>query len=131
MTNFKYQVPGICEKTLLSVSLLLKFPGFFRASTKFPGYFQDYARGVEDFIPQPGMLYPCRSWNTFLSWRKKESRTGYVQNFPLPANVCFAGSGMKASREILEFDLYFLQCRDFIRETVISLALPQLHFTSV
>jgi hypothetical protein len=84
---------SICDKTLLSVNLLLKFLGFFRASAKFPGYFRDYAQGVEDFIPQPGILYPCRSWwNTFLSWRKKESRMGYVQNFPLPANVSFAES---------------------------------------
>ncbi len=54
---------------------------FFLASAKFPGNFQDYARVVEDFIPQPRILYPCRSWNTFLSWRKKESSMGYEEIF--------------------------------------------------
>jgi hypothetical protein len=57
-----------------------------------------------NFIPGPGILYPCRSRNTFWSWRTKESRMGYVQNFPLSANECSAGSGMKDSRGILEFD---------------------------
>ncbi len=83
MTHFKYPVclccynTSICEKTLLSVNLLLKFPGFFRVSAKFPGYFRVFSQGVGDFIPGPGIVYPCRSRNTFWSWRKKESRMGY------------------------------------------------------
>jgi hypothetical protein len=100
MTHFKYQVclgcykTSICEKTFLSVNFLLKFPKYFRV----------FSKGMGDFIHGPGILYLCRSRNTFLSWRKKESRMGYVQNFPLSANGCFAGSGMKDSKGILEFD---------------------------
>ncbi len=60
------------------MNLLLKFPGFFRASAKFPGYFRVFSQGVGDFIPGPEILYPLTSRNTFWSWRKKESRTGYA-----------------------------------------------------
>ncbi len=80
----------------------------FQDISELPLNFQDIsgigAPGVSYFILQPGILFPFRSRNTFLSWRKKESSMGYVQNFPLTANVCFAGSGMKDSRGILEID---------------------------
>jgi hypothetical protein len=83
-------------------------PLYFQDISKLPLNFQDIsgigAPGVSYFILQPGILYPFRSRNTFLRWRKKESSMGYVQNFPLTRNVCFAGSGMKDSRGILEID---------------------------
>jgi len=39
--------------------------------------------GVGDLIPKPGFLYLFRSRNTFSKWKKKKSRMGNVQNFPL------------------------------------------------
>jgi hypothetical protein len=61
----------------------VKFPGYFRDFTKFLGCFRDCGVGVGDFIPKPGFLYLFRSRNTFSNWKKKKSRMGNVQNFPL------------------------------------------------
>ncbi len=77
MTHFKYQVclccymTSICEKTLLSVNLLLKFLGFFRVSGKFPGYFRVFSQGVGNFIPGPGILYPLYVTEHFLELEKE------------------------------------------------------------
>jgi hypothetical protein len=101
-------------ESLLNFQVFSGLPLNFQDISKLPLNFQNIsgigARWVGDFILQPGILYPFRSRNTYLSWRKKESRMGYVQNFPLTANVCFAGSGLKDSRGILEIDQHFLQC---------------------
>ena len=59
------------------------FPRDLRDFAKFPGCFQDCGVGVGDFIPKPGFLYLFRSRNTFSNWKKKKSRMGNVQNFPL------------------------------------------------
>jgi hypothetical protein len=94
-----------------STNLLPKFPSYFWASAKFPGYFQDFAKfpgcfrdcGVGDYIPKPGFLYLFRSRNTFSNWKKKKSRMGNVKKFSPINNGCFPRSGMKDSKEILEF----------------------------
>jgi hypothetical protein len=102
------------ENLLLSVNLYKNFQVFsglplnIQDISELPLNFQDIsgigAPEVSYFILQPGILYPFRSRNTFLSWRKNKSSMGYVQNFSLTANVRFVGSGMKDSRGILEID---------------------------
>ncbi len=76
-----------------------KFPGYFRDFTKFPGCFQDCGLGVEDFIPKPGFLYLFRSRNTFSNWKKKKSRMGNVQNFPLTTMGVFPDQEWKIPRK--------------------------------
>jgi len=88
---------------------LPKYPGYFWASAKFPGYFRDFAKfpgcfqdcgvGVGDFIPKPGFLYLFRSRNTFSNWKKKKSRMGNVQNFPLTTMGVFPDQEGKIPRK--------------------------------
>jgi len=80
-----------------------KFPGDLRDFAKFPGCFQDCGVGVGDFLPKPGFLYLFRSRNTFSYWTKEKIQDGQCAKFYPNNSGYFPGSGMKDSKEILEF----------------------------
>ncbi len=80
MTLCCYEI-STYEKTLLSVNLLLKFPGFFRASAKFSGsYIQDCAWGVGDFVPLQVR---------FLELEKERIQDGLCARSSANRNECF------------------------------------------
>jgi hypothetical protein len=54
---------------------------------------------VGDFIPRPGFLYLFRARNTFSNWKKKKSRMGNVQNFPLTTMGVFPDQEGKIPRK--------------------------------
>ncbi len=95
------------KKTFPSLKLSKDFLKLVWCTRSQAGIFQDILPPQPEIFSKlfgisslsPEILYPCRSRNTFQSWRKIEFRMGNAQNFPLSAMGVFQDQEWKIPGE--------------------------------